>query len=308
MKALVTGASGFVGRYLVRALVESGWRVVTLDRSGHADLPGDLRTVPLRGITVDVVFHLAGFANPSASRSHALEAYQSNAEGTGRLVREARAERFVIASSCQVYPPAERAHTERDAVRPGSPYSASKLCGEALALASGKDVVVLRPFNHTGPGQGTQYVCPSIARQIARAEAGRGERLVRMGDLAPERDFFDVRDMVRAYLLAAAVGRRGEIYNVSTGRPVSIGRLVEMLVAQSRVPLGIKATRGRRSVLTGDPSKFQDATGWHPAIPLSQTLSDLLAYERRLLEPAPSGAARAGTGRRAGGATPPERP
>jgi GDP-4-dehydro-6-deoxy-D-mannose reductase len=307
MKALVTGASGFVGRYLVRALAEAGWRVLTLDRRGPADLVGDIRSVSLRGASVDVVFHLAGFANPTASRTHSQDAYEANAQGTGRLVREARAGRFVIASSCQVYPPSERPHTEEDPVSPGNPYSASKLCGEALALGSGKDVVVLRPFNHTGPGQGPQYVCPAVARQIAQAEAGRGERIIRMGNLAPARDFFDVRDMVRAYLVAAHAGRRGEIYNVSTGRPVSIARIVQMLAAQSRVPVRVSSTGGPRSVLTGDSSKFRAATGWRPEIPFSRTLSDLLAHERTLFPSSVSSAARAETGRRAGAATRPAR-
>jgi GDP-4-dehydro-6-deoxy-D-mannose reductase len=280
MKALVTGASGFVGRHLVRALTEEGWRVLTLDRTGPADIVGDLRTVSLRGRAADVVFHLAGFANPSASRAHAQDAYDANARGTARLVREVRADRFVVASSCQVYPCAERPHAESDPVCPGSPYSASKLCGEALALAAGREVVVLRPFNHTGPGQSDQYVCPSIARQIARAEAGRGPRLVRLGNVAPERDFFDVRDMTRAYLLAALKARSGEIYNVSTGRPIPIAAILGTLVSLSRVPLKVKAARGIRTVLTGDPAKFRARTGWRPLIPFARTLSDLLAHER----------------------------
>jgi GDP-4-dehydro-6-deoxy-D-mannose reductase len=283
MKALVTGASGFVGRHLVRALAEAGWKVLTLDRTGPADLVGDLRTVSLRGLAADVVFHLAGFANPSASRTHAQDAYDANALGTARLVRETRAGRFVVASSCQVYPCAERPHAETDPVRPGNPYSASKLCGEALALASGREVVVLRPFNHTGPGQSDQYLCPAIARQIARAEAGRGPRIVQLGDVAPERDFFDVRDMTRAYLLAAHRARSGEVYNVSTGRPISVSGILEMLVSLSRVPLRVKATRGKRSVLTGDPAKFRARTGWRPLIPFARTLSDLLAHERERL-------------------------
>ena len=103
MKALVTGASGFVGRYLVAALREAGWRVLTLDRTPPADLVGDLASVPLRGVRADVVFHLAGFANPAASLGAAWEAFEANARGTARLLRETRAGRFVVASSCQVY-------------------------------------------------------------------------------------------------------------------------------------------------------------------------------------------------------------
>lgn len=286
MRALVTGASGFVGRHLTAALRESGWRVTTLDRTAPADLVGDLRSLSLRSVRADVVFHLAGFANPAASQGAEREAYQANVVATARLVREARAGRFVIASSCQVYRPSMRPQVEEGAVRPGNPYSATKLCSEAVALASGRDVVVLRPFNHTGPGQTAAYVCPNFARQIARAEAGLGPRAVAAaGDLAAERDFFDVRDMARAYLLAASRGRSGGVYNVATGRPVSIGGILRTLVSLARVPLRIQGRAGRRTVLTGDPSRFREATGWRPEIPLRRTLSDLLDYERASLTP-----------------------
>lgn len=282
MKALVTGAAGFVGRHLVMALRAGGWRVVTAARRGPADLVGDLLSIPLRRLSVDVVFHLAGFANPSASIEDPAQAWADNAKATARVVREARAGRIVLASSCLVYGPRADRPAESAPVSPRTPYAASKLCAEALGLASGKDVVVLRPYNHTGPGQSASYVCPSIARQIARAEAGLGPRVVEVGALEPRRDFFDVRDMVRAYRLAAERGRRGEVYNVATGRPIAIGEVLRLLLAESRVPMRVRAGRGRADVVSGDFSKFRAATGWRPEIPLRRTLSDLLAHERLL--------------------------
>jgi GDP-4-dehydro-6-deoxy-D-mannose reductase len=282
MRALVTGASGFVGRYLVAALREAGWRVTTLDRTPPADLVGDLATVPLRGLSADVVFHLAGFANPTASLALAWDAYEANARSTARLAREVRAGRLVLASSCQVYGESDHPSRESDPVRPDNPYAASKLCAEALALSSGRDVVVLRPFNHTGPGQSDAYVCPRIARQIARAEAGLQSRTVELGALSRRLDFFDVRDMVGAYRLAAERARGGEVYNVATGAPVSIGEIANLLIGLSSAPMKLRAKKGAPSVLTGDSSKFRAATGWRPRIALRQTLSDLLDHERRL--------------------------
>ncbi len=283
--ALVTGASGFVGSYLVRELRAAGWRVLTADRSGRADLSGDLLRVPLRGVAVDVVFHLAGFSSPQASVDQAAEAYASNAATTARLVRELRAGRFVIASSCQVYGAPSGRSTESAPLRPLTPYAASKACGEALALASGRDVVILRPYNHTGPGQSAAFVCPAIARQVARAEAGAGPPEVRLLSLAPRKDFFDVRDMARAYRLAAERGRRGAAYNVATGRPVSVGEIARRLATLSRVPLRIRGERGRADVVSGDSTAFRADTGWVPEIPLGRTLSDLLEHERDALEP-----------------------
>jgi len=289
--ALVTGASGFVGSHLVRELRRAGWTVRTACREGKADLTGDLLKIPLRGFSVDVVFHLAGFSSPQASVDHAADAFDANAATTGRIVRELRAGRFVVASSCQVYGPQSQRATESTPPVPRTPYAASKLCGEALALASGRDIVILRPYNHTGPGQSAAYLCPGIARQVALAEAGRSAAEVRVRTLAPRRDFFDVRDMGRAYRLAAERGHRGTIYNVATGEPLSIGELAQRLAARSRVPLKILGERGVPDLISGDSSRFRADTGWRPEIPLDRTLADLLDYERRAL--APNAAARA---------------
>jgi GDP-4-dehydro-6-deoxy-D-mannose reductase len=287
MKALVTGASGFVGRHLTAALRDAGWRVITAARHGPADLRGDLLQAPLRGVSADVVFHLAAFADPKQSLGNPSVTYADNAELTARLLRETKAGRFVVASTCQVYGPSDGPCSESAEVAPRNPYAASKLCAEALAFASGKEVVVLRPYNHTGPGQSDAYVCPRIARQIARAEAGLGPPLLEVGALEPRRDFFDVRDMVRAYLLAAERGKAGEIYNVARGHAVSIGDVLGMLLAESRVRFRVRSRRGPSDMVSGDSTKFRAATGWRPEIPLQQTLRDLLDHERNQVAAAP---------------------
>lgn len=280
MKAAVTGARGFVGRWLVAGLRESGWSVRTLDRVGPADVVGDLLKVRLRDLRVDVVFHLAGFSNPAASAEAARDCYDANVAATARLLREAPAGRFVVASTAHLYASSPRPVAEDGALDPRSPYAASKLCAEALARASGRDIVLLRPFNHTGPGQSDAYVCPRIARRIARAEHGLEAPVLELGPLAPRRDFFDVRDMVRAYRLAAERAPSGSLYNVGTGRPVSIGGLVRLFLGLSRRPIRVKASKGEPSTLSGDASAFRRAVGWRPEIPLERTLADLLEHER----------------------------
>ncbi|MBV8879166.1 MAG: NAD-dependent epimerase/dehydratase family protein [Planctomycetaceae bacterium] len=289
--ALVTGASGFVGTHLVRELRGAGWKVLTASLRGRADLSGDLRTLPLDRVRADVVFHLAGFSSPQASVDHARDAFDANAALTARLVRQVRAGRFIIASSSQVYGPRPDRTSEAAPALPKTPYAASKLCGEALALAAGRDVVILRPYNHTGPGQSADFVCPAIARQVARAEAGLDPAVVRVRALAPRRDFFDVRDMARAYRLAAERGRSGEIYNVATGDPVSIEEVARRLLARSRIPLRLTGERGTADLVSGDSSRFRAATGWRPEIPLDRTLGDLLDHERAALESAAPGRA-----------------
>ena len=288
MKALVTGATGFAGRWLLRELREAGWRVITLGRRGPADVVGDLRRMKLRRLPrVDVAFHLAAFSNPAGSVGADREAYESNAVATGRVIREIRAERFVVASSCQVYgavPAADNPVRELRRPSPRTPYAASKLCAEALALAGGRDVVVLRPFNHTGPGQSATYVCPYVARQVAQAERGRGKRVVEVSDLAPRRDFFDVRDMARAYVMAAERGRAGAVYNVASGRAVAIREILRLIVDRARVPLRIRGRKGAPTLLSGDATAFRRDTGWKARIPLSRTLAEVLDFERRAVE------------------------
>jgi GDP-4-dehydro-6-deoxy-D-mannose reductase len=174
---------------------------------------------------------------------------------------------------------------------PLSPYALSKhMTGEAGLFyhrAFGLDTVVLRPFSHTGPGQTTAFVFPKVANAIARIERGKQDPVIEMGDLSIRRDYTDVRDVVRAYLLAFERCTAGETYNVTSGKPLVIQEGVDHLCSLSRVPVQVKSSAAKFRphdipLLTGDPSKFTSATGWKPEIPFTQTLSDLLDHYRGL--------------------------
>jgi GDP-4-dehydro-6-deoxy-D-mannose reductase len=150
-------------------------------------------------------------------------------------------------------------------------------------------VVRVRPFNHIGPGQSPNFAVPSFARQIAAIEAGKRPACLKVGNLRPRRDFTDVRDVVRAYRLALAEGRAGEVYNVGSGRAVSLREVVERLLRMSRVPIRVevdssrvRAVEARASVC--DASRLRRRTGWRPLIPLEQTLADTLDYWRARVE------------------------
>jgi GDP-4-dehydro-6-deoxy-D-mannose reductase len=173
---------------------------------------------------------------------------------------------------------------------PVSPYAASKAAAEMVGLqswlGSGLEVIRVRPFNHTGPGQGPAFVVPSLAKQISEAIASGAEALV-TGNLDARRDLTDVRDVVRAYRSIVESGAPGEVYNVCRGDSVSIRKVAERLLelAGVELPIVVDPARMRPSDipdLRGDPRRLQAATGWVPEIPLEDTLRDVLTYWRQL--------------------------
>lgn len=297
-KALVTGASGFVGTYLTRLLRHQGWEVTGLDlkpsKEVNRNLTGNLQTIPasrLNRDTFDAVYHLAALSHVPTANEHPEKAFNANVRGTFRLLRMLpRGTRFIFISSGDIY---GKGHVgpipETAPLRPTNAYSATKACVD-LALSSGihsQDIVVLRPFNHTGPGQPDLFAAPAFARQIAQAEAGLQPPVIHVGNLGPSRDFVDVRDVVRAYLLAFEKAKQGP-YNIGSGKGIQIGDMLNMLLGLSRIKLSVQAQstrlrKGESEERISDISRFQSRTGWKPTIPLRKTLSDLLDRERSRL-------------------------
>jgi len=305
MRALITGGLGFVGRHLTDHLRACGDDVVALDR--HRDPAVDI-TDPagvaqaIEHARPDAIYHLAGWADVGASWQHPLAVLQVNAEGTLNVLEAARragVERVLAVASADVYgvvTEAELPLDEHAPLRPTSPYAASKVAADALAhqafLGHGLGVIRVRPFNHLGPGQSEQFVAPALAARIVRAEQA-GADAITVGNLTARRDFTDVRDIVRAYRLLIEQGTAGEVYNVCSGRDVSIQHLADLLVGQARRPIALEPDPelmrpADLPVLRGDASKLARATGWAPQIPLEQTLADLLGDLRSRLQDDPS--------------------
>jgi GDP-4-dehydro-6-deoxy-D-mannose reductase len=146
--------------------------------------------------------------------------------------------------------------------------------------------VRVRPFNHIGPRQSPRFVTAGFARQVAEAEAGLlRPAVIRVGNLAPHRDFTDVRDIVRGYYLALTRGRPGEVYNLGSGKPVTIQSVLDFYLGRAQCP--VEATEAPDLVrptdiplVACDARKLRDETGWQPEIPLEQTLDDVLSYWR----------------------------
>lgn len=309
MRALVTGASGFVGRYLVDELRRSGADVLacggphdSASEYFRVDL-GDIETMraALERSRPTVVFHLAAQAFVPASLAAPMETYQINAIGSARLAAAIReyAEsspppRLFFASSAEVY--GQRARDElplRETLdaRPANPYAASKAAAEAILMAEarsfGLDVVIARAFNHIGPGQDERFVVASLASQLARIAAGAPPQLL-VGNLTAARDFLDVRDVVNAYIALASDGERGEVYNVCSGGAVAIRDILRELIAIAHVPVEVREDPARMRpadapVLVGSADKLRARTGWQPQLALVHSLRDIYAAARNSL-------------------------
>jgi GDP-4-dehydro-6-deoxy-D-mannose reductase len=293
VKALVTGAHGFVGPYLTAHLTSCGDEVVGIDH--EVDIT-DAEAVRGRFADElpDVVYHLAAASHVGDSWSAPATVVRINSEGSLNVLLaavEAGVERVVLIGSAEEYghvSPEQLPVTEDAPLRPVSPYGASKAAAEMLAsyIVRGRDlpVVCVRPFNHLGPGQSDRLVASSLAQQVARNEQNGGTEIL-AGDLSPRRDFSDVRDVVRAYRLLAEKGVAGEAYNVCSGKAVAIRELADTLIALSGRDMKVVLDPERLRpvdvpVLEGDNTKLTTHTGWTPEIPLEQTLGDLLAWWR----------------------------
>jgi GDP-4-dehydro-6-deoxy-D-mannose reductase len=178
---------------------------------------------------------------------------------------------------------------EQVPLRPVNPYAVSKATQDLLAyqyyVSHQIQTIRLRPFNHIGPRQEELYVASAFAAQIARIEAGKQEPRLRVGNLAAERDFTDVRDIVRAYALAAQHGTPGRAYNIGAGRTVSIRWLLDTLIQASTQAIEVELDPARMRPadvprVVCDNRLFQQDTNWAPQIPLEQTLRDILDYWR----------------------------
>lgn len=293
VRALVTGAGGFVGGHLVAHLRDCGDYVTALDREVDVtDAAAITRAIDAQ--RPDVVYHLAALSHVGDSWADPVEVFRVNAIGTLQVLRACGAagtDRVLIVGTAEEYgavDPAELPITEDAALRPHSPYAVSKVAAEYLALQAhlggGQPTLRVRAFNHTGPGQSARFLVPALAGRIVAAErAGHDE--IAVGSLEPVRDLTDVRDVVRAYRLVVERGTPGAVYNVCSGNGLTVREIAERLVARARRPLRLRVDPDLvRPVdvprLIGDPSRVCADTGWAPVLDLDETLDDVLDSAR----------------------------
>ncbi len=292
MRGLITGGKGFVGHWLAQHLEAEGDDVVAIDM--ETDVADGAALAPVVAeANPDAIYHLAAMTHVGESWDRPSQVLRVNVLGTAEVLAAARAlprsPTVLVISSAEVYGivrPDQLPISESVVPAPATPYAASKLAAEAVALQGyrgyGQPVIVVRPFNHVGPGQAPNFAVSALAKRIVDARRS-GQRSLSVGTLTTRRDFTDVRDVVQGYRLLVEKGQRGEIFNICSGKDVSIAEIAARLLALADVDLELIPDPDLirpvdLPVLRGDLSKLTDATGWQPKIPLDDTLRDVLAY------------------------------
>ncbi len=307
VRVLITGASGFVGGRLVRQIAEDrpDWSVIPVS-GPHAppgeiglDL-GDADAVErlLRQQRPTVIVHLAAVSAVGEASRDPRRAWAINLMGTlnltQALLKETPQAHLLYVSSGEVYGPSldpEVAFDELGPPRPANPYAASKAAAEVLVgevARSGLKVTIARPFNHTGAGQSDRFAIPAFASQIAAIEAGRGEPVIKVGNLDDRRDFTDVADIASGYIRIVERGAdldSGDVFNLCSGRSHRIGDLLSALLARSTAPIRIEVDplrlRGPAPLsILGNPEKAARILHWRATRPIDVMLANVLDYWR----------------------------
>lgn len=309
MRVLITGISGFAGSHLADLLLaqrDPTCELVGVSQHDGENEPGDPRISFIAGdlndpqftsellaqVSPDRIYHLAAQAFVPASWQDPWATLANNIRSQTNLLHAAAQQksgaRILIVGSNEEYgrvTPADLPIDEDTPLRPDSPYGVSKITQDFMGLqyflSHQLHIVRVRPFNHIGPRQNERFVASNFAKQVAEMEYGVRPPEMRVGNLDARRDFTDVRDMVRGYLLALERGQAGEVYNIGSGKPRAVHELVETYRQLARVPFDIEYDAGRMRpsdtpVSYCDASRFNRATGWEPQISFEQTLDDIL--------------------------------
>lgn len=318
MRALITGIEGFCGTYLAKLLSEKGVQVFGIDRpreggqTSRLEVSGEIGRGDIRDEEFvfewvdrsrpDRIYHLAGVTTEPSTWEAIQTLYSTNINGTLNLLEAAKRSLEVVVlipSSSAIYAPPTPEELPLKEVAPLLPrnhYGLTKLAQEVLGQVYFRKyrlrVVTVRSFNVIGPGQSTAFVSSNLARQIVEAELGLAPACIAVGNLDPQRDYVDVRDVVRAFWLAGEKGQPGEVYNICSGRGHTVRQILDGLLRCSALePDTVRIEQQAERIRTtdevmfhyGDCSRLKEATGWRPEVPLEQTLADLMDYWRQVI-------------------------
>ena len=302
-KALITGITGCLGKHLAAHLLSQGVEVFGLQRKAPTKsessiinaanifvgdlLDSDSLEQALSEVRPTYIYHLAGCLDRDIHEGQLN--YEVNVLGTIKLLNAVRTvgiiPRVLITSSSAVYGASMQLPIKEESeLRPMTHYAVSKISQEMVALqyylTYGLPIVRARTFNVIGPDLATSLLSSELARQIVQAEKG-SESTIRIGNLSPQRDYTDVRDVVRAYEALMNYGKAGEVYNVCAMTAHSVQECLDGLVAKSKVPISVEIDPARFraaeiEIQVGDATKINALNGWKPKISFTQSLEDLL--------------------------------
>jgi len=315
MKALIVGAAGFVGGYLIDELASNNYEVYATKLPNEfidskscnvIDLDilieNDISAI-LEKICPDVIFHLAAQSSVALSWKKPALTLDINVRGSVNLLEATRnckskpsslKTKVILIGSGEEYGKVNKEENpinETNQARPGNIYAASKACqnmlGKIYADAYDMEVLMVRAFNHIGPGQSPDFVVSNFCKQTAEIEAGLVKPVINVGNLSAKRDFTDVRDIVRAYRLLSinGNGKKGETYNIGSGKAIEIKEILDIIISNSASKIEIEIDESRYRpvdvpVIEADIKKINDCTGWKPVIDLNLTITDTLQYWR----------------------------
>lgn len=307
-KGLAIGAAGFVGSYLIEEMHACGMDVYAtklpheqLDHI-HAKvydldiLDKEAIVTLLLEIRPDYIFHLAAQSSVGLSWKNPGLTVDVNIKGSINVMDAVRElyykPRVLLVGSGEEYghiKPGETPIKEDNLLRPGNIYAATKACqnmiGSIYAQAYDMQLMMVRSFNHIGPGQAPMFVVSDFCKQVAEIEKGLREPVMHVGNLAAKRDFTDVRDVVKAYVKLVQQGAPGETYNMGSGHAVEIRKVLDMIISMSEKEIRVETDPNKIRpvdvpIIEADITKLNELTGWKPQIALEQTIRETLDYWR----------------------------
>lgn len=315
-KVLITGITGFAGSHLADYLIKKGNYEVAgtcLDKKTVSNLDSSKDNVTLHELNLldgaattkliqdekpDLLFHLAALTSPRSSFDNPKDTFVNNVAAQINILEAVKKysmeTKILVVSSAEVYGLVSKENLPIDEdtpFNPTNPYAVSKLAQDYLGLQYNLShklrIVRVRPFNHVGPRQAPGFVISAFAKRIVEIEKGN-EKVMKVGNLSSKRDFTDVKDMAKAYVLALEKGKEGDVYNLGSGKSYEISRILEMMIGMSKIDIKTEADQSLmmpsdNPELICDPSKFAALTGWKAEIPIEKTLQDTLDYWRGII-------------------------
>ena len=307
-KGLVIGAAGFVGNYLIEEMCANGMEAYAT-KLPHEKLENpkakvydldimdkDAIVALLFEVRPDYIFHLAAQSSVGLAWKNPGLTIDVNIKGSINVMDAVRElfykPRVLLIGSGEEYghiQPDETPIKENNLLRPGNIYAATKACqnmiGNIYSKAYDMELMMVRAFNHIGPGQAPMFVVSDFCKQVAEIEKGLKEPVMKVGNLAAKRDFTDVRDVVKSYVKLIEAGKAGETYNVGSGNAKAIREILDMIISMSNVKIDVEIDPNKIRpvdvpIIEADIRKTNELTGWKPEIALEQTIQETLDYWR----------------------------